>query len=539
MARSRGVVVGFLAVCLVLSACGTASDAGGGGAPEGGVLTVAVGSIGPGEWAPSRTGDDMADVSKHLFSTLTRIDHKTRKFVGLLAESYSMSPDGRTWTFKLRKGVPFHDGWGTVTAEDVKFSWAQWISENSNHANSAPLTQAVDGDMNNFKVINDLEFSVTAATPVVTLESVLSDQGNGLQVVPKKYYEQEGAKANEHPIGTGPWKFVSYELGVEAVYAAVENHFYKSPSFDKLVLKEVPDSAARLTQLQSGAVDMAALDAGLVGEAKAAGLEMRTIPDVGNVFLILGGGFWGSDKLDRDAPWIQADAPEKGKAIREAMSLAINRQLIIDSVMQGQANLAAGPLLQDQSNPALRDPALSPPAYDVDRAKERMAAGGFPDGFDITLYMYDDYVDLPGIGEAVAGMWEQIGIKVKRMPGDEGTLTDRMNERNTGGLASVKVAGLKGEPATQLVNYRSTAERSNGFYSPAIDEGYDKMIAELDRDRRYGIARDIIAALRSDGTAITMFTVNLPFIVGPQIDAWDPVPGLDEMTGFETVTRRS
>jgi len=112
MARSRVVVVGFLAVSLGLSACGEPdSDAGGGGAPQGGVLTVAVGSIGPGEWAPSRTGDDMADVSKHLFSTLTRIDHKTRKFVGLLAESYSMSADGRTWTFKLREGVPFHDGW--------------------------------------------------------------------------------------------------------------------------------------------------------------------------------------------------------------------------------------------------------------------------------------------------------------------------------------------------------------------------------------------------------------------------------------------
>ncbi len=135
--------------------------------------------------------------------------------------------------------------------------------------------------MKNFKIINDLEFSVTTSKPVVTLDSIVSDFGNGLQVVPKKYYEKEGAKADEHPIGTGPWKFVSYTLGVEAVYEAVKDHFYRSPKFDRLVLKEVPDSAARLTQLQSGAVDMALLDSGLIGEATAAGLEVRTIPGRG------------------------------------------------------------------------------------------------------------------------------------------------------------------------------------------------------------------------------------------------------------------
>ncbi|HWM06465.1 MAG TPA: ABC transporter substrate-binding protein [Actinophytocola sp.] len=537
MARLR--IVALIAVTVAgLVACGEAEDTGDNAGATGGVLTVAVDSIGPGEWAPARTGDSMQDVSKHLFSTLTRIDHKTRQFEGLLAESYSISDDGLTWTFKLREGVPFHGDWGTVTAEDVKFSWGEWISEESNHANAAPLSQAVDGDINNFKVINDLEFSVTTSEPVVTLETVLSDQGNGLQVVPKRYYEQEGAKANEHPIGTGPWEFVSYKLGVEAVYKAVPDHFNQSPSFDQLVLKEVPDSAARLTQLQSGAVDMALLDSNLVGEATAAGLEIRKIPDVGNVFVILGGSYWGTDALDRDAPWIQADAPEKGKAIREALSLAIDRDLIAESVLKGTAEPAAGPLLQDESNPALREDSWSVPEHDLDQAKQKLAEGGYPDGFEITLYMYPDYVDLPGIGEAMAGMWEEIGITVNRRPGDEGVLEEQMDARKTDGLAWVKVAGLKGEPATQLVNYRVDAERSNGFYHPAIDRGYADMILEQDRDKRYVIAREVIDALRSDMIALPMFTVDLPFVVGPQIGEWAPVPGLDEMTGLETVQRR-
>jgi len=532
---ARRVAVLVMGVGLVLSSCGEATDS----AEEVEAdreLTVAVDTIGPGEWAPSRTGDDMQAVSKHLFSTLTRLDPKTGDFVGHLAESYSISDDGLTWTFKLREGVPFHGDRGTVTAEDVKYTWGEWISEDSNHGYSDALSQAVGGDMNNFKVIDDLEFTVTATEPVVTLDVILSDSGNGLQVVPKKYYEQEGAKALEHPIGTGPWQFVSYTLGVEAVYEAVPDHFYQSPSFDRLVVKEIPDSAARLTQLQSGAVDMALLDSGLVGEATAAGLEIRKIPDVGNVFVILGGSYWGTDALDRDAPWIQANNPAKGKAVREAMSLAIDRKLILDKVLGGQGSLATGPVIQSDAVPALRDPSAQPPATDVSLAKEKLAEGGYPDGFDITLFMYEDYVDLPGIGESIAGMWEQIGITVKRSPGEEGTLDAKLDKTDTDGWSWVKINGLKNNPMTQLNGYLSTRENDHKFFHPAIDDGFARGMAEPDDDKRDAITRDIIATLRDDYIVLTLFTIDLPTIVGPEVGEWQPLPGLDEMTALETVT---
>jgi peptide/nickel transport system substrate-binding protein len=532
---ARRVAVLVVGIGLVLSSCGEGTQNTGAGGEER-ELTVAVDTIGPGEWAPARTGDQMQEVSKHLFSTLTRVDPKTGKFVGLLAESFEMSDDGTTWTFKLRKDVPFHGDWGTVTAEDVRYSWEQWMSKDSNHDLGPTLSQAVDGDMNNFKVVDDLEFTVTTTKPVVTLDSIVSDFGNGLQVVPKRYYEEDAAKANEHPIGTGPWEFVSYTLGVEVVYKAVKDHFNNAPAFDRLVLKEVPDSAARLTQLQSGAVDMALLDSGLVGEATAAGLEIRTIPDVGNVFVILGGSYWGTQALDRDAPWIQADAPEKGKAVREAMSLAIDRKLILDKVLRGQGAEATGPVIQSDAIPALKDPDAKPPEHDVDRAKQLLAEGGYPNGFDITLFMYPDYIDLPAIGESIAGMWEEIGIKVKRTPGEEGTLDAKLDKSDTDGWAWVKIAGLKADPSTQLNGYQSSREDDHKFFHPSIDENYSKMIVEPDVDKRFQMARDVISALRDDYIALTLFTADLPFIVGPEVGDWEPIPGLDEMTGLDTVT---
>jgi peptide/nickel transport system substrate-binding protein len=532
---ARRVAVLAVGIGLVLSSCGEGTESPG-DAQGNRELTVAVDTIGPGEWGPARTGDQMQEVSKHLFSTLTRLDSGTGKFVGLLAESFSMSEDGRTWTFTLREDVPFHGDWGTVTAEDVRYSWEAWISEDSNHDLGPTLSQAVDGDMNNFKIVNDLEFTVTTSKPVVTLDSIVSDFGNGLQVVPKRYYEEKGAEADAHPIGTGPWEFVSYTLGVEVVYEAVEDHFYRSPAFDRLVLKEVPDSAARLTQLQSGAVDMALLDSGLVGEATAAGLEIRTIPDVGNVFVILGGSYWGTEQLDRDAPWIQADSPDKGKAVREAMSLAIDRELILDKVLRGQGAEATGPVIQSDAIPALKDPDAEPPEYDVDRAKQKLAEGGYPDGFEITLFMYPDYIDLPAIGEAIAGMWEEIGITVKRTPGEEGTLDAKLDKSDTDGWAWVKIAGLKADPSTQLNGYQSSREDDHKFFHPSIDENYSKMIVEPDVDKRFQMARDVIASLRDDYITLTLFTADLPFIVGPEVGDWEPIPGLDEMTGLETVT---
>lgn len=564
--RSRGGAV-LVTLALVLGACAgespsgspgsspagssTPTDAPASGAPSGaGTLNVAYGQVGTGEWAPSRTGDQNQEVSKAFFDTLTKINHETGEFEPYLAESITVSDDGLTWTFKLRPDIAFHDDWGTVTAEDVKFTWGEWISDNSNHDLGAPLSEAVGGSMDNFKIISDLEFSVTAETPLVTLMSILGDQGNGLQVTSKRYVEENGEAANGHPIGTGPWKFVSQQIGVEVVGEAVKDHWASPPAFDQLVQKAVADGPARLAQLQTGELDIALLDTVLLAEAQAAGLEFRTIPNVGNAFMILGGSYWGTGGhptpegtpgkgLDEDAPWIQANDPEAGAAIREALSLAIDRQLIIDRILQGEGKIAKGPVVTSEDSPSLTDPSWPLPAYDTALARQRLADGGYPDGFEITIFMYPDYIDLPAIGEAIAGMWEEIGIKVTRQPGDEGVLDAKLDQADTDGLSWVKIAGLKGDPSTMWNGYRSNVGRDYKFTHPAIDDGYAAMIAEPDRDARYALARNIIAALNEDTIAIPLLTVDLPFAVSSRVGDWSPVPGLDELTGTETVTPRN
>lgn len=508
-----------------------------GGSVDTSTLVVALDSIGTGEWAPARTGDTNAVVSKFLFDTLTRLDHTTKQYVPDIAASWTLSPDNQTWDFKLNPNIPFQGGYGTVTASDVKYTWGQWISADSNHELGQGLTQAVDGNMDNFKIISPLEFTVHTTHPVVTLPSMLSDFGNGLQVVPEKYYQQGGAAALTTPIGTGPWKFVSETPGDQIVMDAVKDHFRQPPAFDRLIIKEIPDSAARLAQVESGAVDLSLMDASLLGEAQAAGLHLQVIPDVGNVFVILGGSYWGSPALDKTSPWIQADHPEKGLAIREAMSLAIDRQTILTKLAGGNGQLETGPVIQQTTDPRTTDPSWSVPAYDPAMAKQKLAEGGYPNGFPITLFEYPDYVDLPGFAEAIAGMWEAIGLQVTRMPGDQDILNAKLdaNPPQTNGWAWVKVAGVKADISTQLQGYRQASPNDHKFFWPAIDTGYPQMLNEPDVAKRYAIAKDIIKQLADNYVALSLFNVDLPFVAGPKVGSWDPVPGLDEVSGFETV----
>jgi len=532
--RSRRVSAVLIIVALVVSACGGQTQSPEGSSSTGGELIAAIGNLGTHEWSPARTGHDNEKISMMIQDSLIRLNTETRQFEGHLLESWSLSDDGTTWTFTLRPDIPFHDDWGTLTSEDVKFTWEQWISEDSTHNTAPLLAQAIDGDLDNFEIVSDLEFRLHTTTPIVHLLGILCSCDSGFHVSSKRYHDEMGEEANDHPIGTGPWKFVSSTPGVEVVLEAVDDHWYQSPSFDRLVLQEIPDPAARLVQVQSGAVDIAQLDASLTGEALAAELTIDGVPDVGNVFVILGGMYPGHPNNDDDSPWIQTDNPEAGKAIREALSLAIDRQLIIDTVLSGAATPVHGPLLPVQANPASWDPSWELPAYDLEAARAKLAEGGYPDGFPITLFMYPDDVDTISIAEAIAGMWEELGIEVTRDQSEEDLLDEMLNATQTDGIAWVKIAGLNGEPAQRINSYRSSREDDHKFFHDAIDDGYDRLSLETNEEERYAIARDITQALVEDVATITLFTADMPFVIGPDVASWDPIPGFNSISALET-----
>lgn len=504
-------------------------------------LVVAVSTVGPNLWSVKKSGDDMEKVGIGLYDPLLAVDPKTREYVGQLAESWSLSPDGQTWSFKLRPNVKFHDGWGTVTSADVKYTWEQWMAEDSDHSSGTILGEAVDGDINNFEIVNDLEFKVHTTKPAVLLEGSLGI--TGLQVTSKKYHEEKGAEADNHPIGSGPWKYVSSTEGLEIVFDRNDDYWGTVPAFKRVIYKEIADASARLVQVQSGAADIAELDVNLAGEALAAKLTLHSLVDCCNAFVVFGGMYpgpgkrevdGGDPKYDRNSPWIQADHPEKGLAIRQAMSLAIDRKLILDTVLRGEGTLAYGVINQSANDPNTTDPSWTLPAYDLAQAKQKLIEGGYPNGFPVTMPLMDLDINSSDVGEAIAGMWEELGLTVTRKPTEEALHRQEQANHNTAGLAWVMVHGVDQAGATGLLRYVSW--RSNPkFWDPAIDDAYNRMLVEPDSAKRWAIYREAQTKLRDNMSAIPLFTVNVQLVSGPKVGSWDLVPVQNMVNSLETV----
>jgi peptide/nickel transport system substrate-binding protein len=541
-ARSRPLGVTAIAgLCVVLSACGgdgatTASDgspASKAGGPSG-TLTVAMNTTGAHTWAPSQSGGETLGPLKHISDSLvTRNDEG--EYVPMLATSWKVSRDGKTWTFNLRPGVKFHGGRGTMTAEDVKFTWKEWMRRDSNQNTGPQLSNLIGGDIDNIEIVDDLTFKLHLPEPNFDVLELLLYPSNSLFVTSKKYHEED-PNADKHPVGTGPWEFVSSRPGVEVVMKANHDYWGTVPSFEDLVIKEIPDSSARLAQIRSGQLDISPVDSNLVEEAKNADVRLLAFPDIGTLQVILGGMYYGDKALDPDAPWIQADQPEKGLAIRQAMSLAIDRELILETILGGYGEVALGPLVQFNSNPDTADPAWRPPEFNLEEAKRKLAEGGYPDGFPVEVFLYADDVDTVGVGQAIAGMWEDLGLQVKRRASDEDTLDPLLNEKKTSGFVWVKQAGW--DPFTIILD-QYTSFRNDGDYKlfhPALDQALVDFRAARDQKEKDAVVREMITKLRDDMAMLPLFEVDLPVLVGPRVGDWKPVPGDKEPNALNTVT---
>ena len=542
---ARGRVL--LATVLLVAACSgsddgddDAADDDGGPSVDTSELTVAVSSLGTMEWEPWLSNIENLITTAHVGDTLTTVDPETMQLEPGLAESWELSDDLTTWTFELKPDVPFQDDWGTVTAEDVKFSWGQYISEESIHFIKPQMSQAVDGDMANFEVVDDLEFKLHTTEPVVDLPALLSDIVPSMPVQSQAYFEAEPETALEHPLGTGPWKFVSSTPGVEIVLEAVPDHWRQTPAFERLVIKEIPDDAARLAQVQSGEVDLALLGSDLAGEAEGSGLDIRSVKDIGNCSVTLGGQYIGEPEEDRDAPWVQSDDPDKGQAVREAMSLAIDRAAILDTINDGHGTLTHGPLVEYPSDPDRIDPSWDLPEFDLDAAREKLAEGGYADGFPVKIELFTQLgANTVDMGEAIAGMWEDIGLDVAREPTEQDLMRPLFQERTTDGMAWVFCSPFQLEPALALPNAWTPAGRNTQAFDPIITEAYQQLTAEPDRDARYALTRDMLAALMENHRLLPLFTIDQLWAAGDDVGDWTPLNGTNRLNNLETVTPAS
>ncbi len=485
--RSRWVVLGLLGALAVV---GLAGEAGAQAKPEGEMRWALYVTLAP-VWL------DPAEVQGQItpFWVLYAIhDALVKPMPGnlmapSLAESWTVSPDQRVYEFKLREGLKFHNG-DPFTAEDVKFSFhrtkgARILKEKVRDVEVAGTYRV------RFHLHEPFPDFMAFYGTLVT--------GTGW-VVPKKYVEKVGDDGfKKHPIGLGPYKFVSHAVGIELVMEAFEGYWRKTPSVKRLVFKSVPEATTRLAMLKRGEVDVAYLL-----EAPEA-QELKKDP---NLRLAFSGGIGISamdflDMWDPKSPW--AD-----KRVRLAASYAIDRQRLSEAETLG-ASKPTGSIIPRTFEFALP---IEPHPYNPARAKQLLTEAGYPSGFDAgELHVTPPYF---ARGEAIVGYLGAVGIKSRMRPMERAAFFAAWQSKKLRGICVCGTA-LYGNAATRM----SEVVPSEGTYAyggyPDVDALYRQQAVETDRKKREAMLHQIQQILHERVRFVPIFEYHWPSGIGPRV----------------------
>jgi peptide/nickel transport system substrate-binding protein len=405
-----------------------------------------------------------------------------------LAESWTVSADQKVYEFKLREGLKFHNG-DPFAAEDVKFSFLR--SKGKVLRDHVREVQVVGPSRVRFHLHEPWpDFMAFYGT-------VVSGAG---WIVPKKYVEQVGDEGfKKHPIGLGPYKFVSHTPGVELVMEAFEGYWRKVPSVKRLVFKSVLESTTRVAMLKRGEVDIAYLLE--VPQAQ----EVRRDP---NLKIAFSGGI-GVFFLDFLDQW-DAKSPWHDRRVRKAASLAIDRKALSEAETLG-ASKPAGNFVPPTFEFALP---IEPDAYDPAKARQLLAEAGYPNGFD-----GGEFHQLPpyfSLGEAIVNYFGAVGIKMRMRPMERAAYFAALNSKKLKGVC-VCTSALYGNASSRMSEVvPSDGSLAYGGY-PDIDALYKQQARETDKKKREALLHQIQRLLHERVRYAPIYEYIWPSGIGPRV----------------------
>ena len=379
-----------------------------------------------------------------------------------LAESWTVSDDQQRYEFKLREGLTFHNG-DPFTAEDVKFTFLRYKSN------------TLQEKVREVEIVDPYRVRFHLHQPWPDFMTYYGTLATGAGwIVPKNYIEKVGDDGfRRHPIGLGPYKFVSHTPGVELVVEAVENYWRKVPHVKRLVFKSVPENTTRLAMLKKGEVDVAYdLDVPSAEEVKRdPRLQLAFSGGIGSFYLDF------LEQWDPKSPWHDT-------RVRLAANYALDREALSEAERLG-ASPPAGSIIPRTFEFALP---IEPYPYDPARAKRLLAEAGYPNGFDAgELTPNPPYFSL---GEAVANYLGAIGIKLKLRTMERAAFQSARAAKQLRGLC-ICVSARYGNAATRIEeSVVSTGTFAYGGY-PDLDALFKQQDKETDRAKREAMLHQI------------------------------------------------
>ena len=382
-----------------------------------------------------------------------------------LAESWRESPDGRVYEFTLRRGLKFHNG-DPLTTEDVKFSFERYKGAGAKEFQAhVQQVEVVDPLTVRFHLKEPWPDFMTFYGTTATAAGI---------VVPKKYLTQVGDEGfRKHPIGAGPYKFVSQQPGIEVVLEAYPGYWRRVPNVRRLVMKSVPEATARAVMLKSGEADISYVLDGPDAE------EIQRDPRMQLVATKHASIFWieFAEQWDPKSPW-------HDRRMRLAVSHALDRRRINEAACLGFCP-PAGVIVPRVMDFALQ---VEAPAYDPQLAKRLLAEAGYPSGLDA-----GEFVGIPGfptVVESVVNYLNAVGIRVRMRPMERAAFYGAWREKKLRGLFLTAV-GNSGNAASRVQEFiQSKGSYAYGGY-PDIDDLFQQQARERDPKKRESLLHRI------------------------------------------------
>ena len=426
----------------------------------GGTLKVAMRTLGNAQGLPSQASGGTGDTIPGLIGLMESLTERKAQdllFYPHLAESYDVATDLSKITVNLRQGVQFHHDWGEMTADDVKWSFGDAGVENE---------ESVFGNVGYLHEYQDPHVVVDSHTVEFPLRSFTSEYEGAIIglvfVYSKKSIDDMGRDwAFQNPIGTGPFQMESWTANDEFVGSTFMDYWDTPASFDGISVKEIPEDSTRVALIKTDAVHIIdpvpfsflpdLLESGMEANSDNQGGATQAITYSGNfwMFEYPEGDNKGRDgqpvtprpgfEPDDEHPWIgDPNDParmESARLVRHALSMAIDRDLIVEEVLLGNG-FPEYVNFYSSSLPEHPDHWVIP--YDPDGAAAMLAEAGYPvDDFpSFQIYVQQ----LPNVNfevfDAVATMWINLGLDVTVDSTAYQAFRPRLVDREWNGLTS-------------------------------------------------------------------------------------------------------
>ena len=467
-----------------------------------------------------------------------------------VAESWEVSPDGKTWILTLRRGIKFHNG-EEATIDDALFSaehaWGQDALENA-------LSPGITGQASLTEKIEPISPRAIAVTHTQSLSffpfRYLSDMSGSFTgvLMPKAYYESGGPEGDvaarrrafsDAPIGAGPFSVVDIKPNEQILVERFDDYYYHPENgldenrrvrFQTLDLRLVPEPAIRVAALRAGEADIAEVNLAVAKQVEDGGGRIVYTREGVYIFNIAM-GCW------------KPEHPCHHKEVRHAFDYALDKEAIMNGLYGGPPTATVAGYGRVGVSSLGYEPGLDPFPFDPEKARQLLAEAGYPNGegfppFKLWTYPAGEAPFMPELAQLMSDMWrEHLNVESTVEVSDgartrelwwgreiDGDWHVRPNEIewDGGGGASV----LYGQPENRV---RLTED-------PEVIKVVHDALAVVDPAKRHEAYNKMWTRIREEHYMSSLGILNLPWGVGPRISGWEPWPMTPYNSAFHTIT---